>query len=567
MSDKKHTTFAHSRTDSAIGFDRPNTAPGPLNSFSAQQFADYEKRMSQDGIAKPEGLYIPRRPDHHDLIRPVSMPVYSADVFKSTDFAAYEKRLSATASEKIPDVETGMINESGITLELSNAVTLPDKRQSPFVRNARHRVLSVYRRMATLIIIANLVALAAFVASAGSVLNIAADDLATATAVNIFFSIAVRQEFIVNSLYAACLSAPLSAPLCVRRILAKIYENGGFHSGTAYAGTAWYVLLCATLTRMHLHHQLVFNTAATLTVAYCTLAIIVVILVCSLPYVRMRSHNTFEFTHRFCGWAAIAFLWALLILVVENKRIATNMTFGAAIVEQPTFWYLIAITVMLISPWVFLRKVRFTAENLSKHAVRLNYHEKLAPFRGVAIAKSPLGQYHSFATFPNPGSVEPNGQSIIVSKAGDWTASQVGDESTDRHYWLRGIPKTGVLGMCLIFRRVVIVTTGSGIGPCLAFLNLPENLRRPCRVIWSSPRPADIYGKDICESVKTCDPDALIWDTRERGRPDMVQLTYDMFRESGAEAVFVISNPKLTRMLVYAMESRGIPAFGPIWDS
>ena len=34
-----------------------------------------------------------------------------------------------------------------------------------------------------------------------------------------------------------------------------------------------------------------------------------------------------------------------------------------------------------------------------------------------------------------------------------------------------------------------------------------------------------------------------------------------------AEAVIVISNQKLTREVVYGMESRGISAYGAIWDS
>jgi len=67
--------------------------------------------------------------------------------------------------------------------------------------------------------------------------------------------------------------------------------------------------------------------------------------------------------------------------------------------------------------------------------------------------------------------------------------------------------------------------------------------------------------------VKDTDSEAIIWDTRERGRPDLVEMAYNLYRESGAEAVFVISNPKLTRKVVYGMESRGVPGFGPIWDS
>jgi hypothetical protein len=67
--------------------------------------------------------------------------------------------------------------------------------------------------------------------------------------------------------------------------------------------------------------------------------------------------------------------------------------------------------------------------------------------------------------------------------------------------------------------------------------------------------------------VLRADPDAVIINTRESGRPDMVAITYNMFHEANAEAVFCISNPKLTRKIVYAMETRGIPAYGPVWDS
>lgn len=37
--------------------------------------------------------------------------------------------------------------------------------------------------------------------------------------------------------------------------------------------------------------------------------------------------------------------------------------------------------------------------------------------------------------------------------------------------------------------------------------------------------------------------------------------------ENGAEAEAVISHMKVTQLVVHAMESRGIPAFGTILDS
>ena len=60
----------------------------------------------------------------------------------------------------------------------------------------------------------------------------------------------------------------------------------------------------------------------------------------------------------------------------------------------------------------------------------------------------------------------------------------------------------------------------------------------------------------------------LFWaDTRIHGRPDMVKLVYRIATEFQPEAICVVSNEKLTKKIVYGMVSRGIPAFGPIWDS
>ena len=62
-------------------------------------------------------------------------------------------------------------------------------------------------------------------------------------------------------------------------------------------------------------------------------------------------------------------------------------------------------------------------------------------------------------------------------------------------------------------------------------------------------------------------PDALIWNTDELGKPDVLTLTHEVFVSSGAEAVICIANRAVTWQVVHGLECRGIPAFGPIWDS
>lgn len=132
------------------------------------------------------------------------------------------------------------------------------------------------------------------------------------------------------------------------------------------------------------------------------------------------------------------------------------------------------------------------------------------------------------------------------------------------HIWKRGIPACGVLAIAPLFKNIVLVATGSGIGPCLPVIYAKKV---PIRVIWSTPNPVDTFGREIVDAILEADSRAVIHNTRTQGRPDLVELVWRVLRESGAEAVCVISNQKITGKVVYAMEARGIPAFGAIWDS
>lgn len=47
----------------------------------------------------------------------------------------------------------------------------------------------------------------------------------------------------------------------------------------------------------------------------------------------------------------------------------------------------------------------------------------------------------------------------------------------------------------------------------------------------------------------------------------MIKLIHHVYKEFDAEAVCIISNQPLTQKVVYGLMSRGIPAFGAVWDS
>lgn len=122
----------------------------------------------------------------------------------------------------------------------------------------------------------------------------------------------------------------------------------------------------------------------------------------------------------------------------------------------------------------------------------------------------------------------------------------------------------GVLHVAPIFKKTVLVATGSGIGPILSLLSKGDI---NCRILWSTPDPEVTYSAGVIKNVRRADPEALIINTTVAGRPDLVRQTYELYESSGAEAVFIISNPKVTRRVVYDLECRGVPIFAPIFDS
>lgn len=118
-----------------------------------------------------------------------------------------------------------------------------------------------------------------------------------------------------------------------------------------------------------------------------------------------------------------------------------------------------------------LRRLRIQPERLGVgvHAIRLRLSEKVKKCVVYRIADSPLTEWHSFACILEPNG---NGGSFIVSNARDWTRKAINNPKA--HHYSRGIPTVGVLCTAQLFRKVIIVTTGSGFGPCLGtMMNIP----------------------------------------------------------------------------------------------
>ncbi|KAM0550248.1 hypothetical protein ACHAPJ_009097 [Fusarium lateritium] len=456
------------------------------------------------------------------------------------------------------DSNTFSIDEEELDCE---EYELPDKNGIHGWRWLRHCALSAYRKLFGFIFVANLTVLVFLIwSSRDDNFFPSASHLAIAVASNLLVAVLVRQDYVVNAMFWTCSRVPTSFPLSIRRHAARVYHNGGVHSGCAVSATAWWAFHTVSATRDYLlkADQPAIKSVV-LALTYIILTLLCFILVMAYPTIRMKMHDQFEWAHRFVGWFSVALVWAH---VITSSASTTTEPLGPTLAKSPTIYLLSLITLSIALPWARLRRVNVVPEPLSKHAVRLHFTfctPGPCTSRGVRITDRPMIEWHAFAAIP-----EPNGKgfSIIVSKAGDWTKRII--EKPPTSVWTRGTPASGVLAIVPLFKKIVLVATGSGIGPCMPVI---MERRVPCHIVWSTRNPLATYGQEILDTILACDSQAIIWDTDDKGRPDVTKLAYQAYKESGAECVCIISNRATTAKVVYQLESRGIAAFGPILDS
>ncbi|KAL4821251.1 hypothetical protein BDW67DRAFT_179953 [Aspergillus spinulosporus] len=463
--------------------------------------------------------------------------------------------------------ETSFVNIEKCIIKDVSELMLPDEpsfdleAQSTarrLISPIRYTFLNIYRRLFTLVFLANIGVFVYVMVADRKLLA-----LVNAAAANLLACGLARQPLVVNAIFVTVCSIPRSAPLWLRRIASKVYHYGGVHSGCGVASLIWYLGFIGEFSRQYWSGSSSPFSAAPIVLAYIILVLLLAIIIVAYPTFRFKRHDYFELTHRFSGWLIVALFVILLMVFVDEASAAEGKPMGRFLIELPAFWFLMLVVLAIIHPWLLLRKVKVTPEYLSPHAVRLHFSHTTTTFgKGIQLSKHPLQDWHGFATFPD---VDKDGKSFssLVSKAGDWTAATIKDQPT--HLWKRGVLIYGFAYAMRVYKRVVVVTTGSGIGPCLSFLG-DEN-RPSLRVIWQTRAPKRTYGKEILNLVGRMDPNPVIIDTNSSGRLDMVPVIRQIAREHDAEAICVISNPFVTKKVVYELESMGIPAYGPIFDS
>ncbi|MCJ1227374.1 hypothetical protein MMC12_004029 [Toensbergia leucococca] len=426
------------------------------------------------------------------------------------------------------------------------------------ILSLRLYILTAYRRLFSIVLLGNLIAFTIITVSYRT-----PTAIVNAATANLTISALARQPCMINAIIICCCSIPRAAPMWIRKKAGKCINYGGVHSGCGVASVMWYTLFVGLTTHTFAASKSDKTVSVQVLVfSYLILGLLLAIVVAAYPKFRTLQHNAFEYIHRFSSYTAIVLFWALLLVMSNDlHRSQQQASLGRYLLAFPSFWFALIITINIVWSWVHLRIVAVRPEYLSDHAIRLHFcRENAGIGMGIKIAKNPLKDWHSFASIPDQ---DGNGFSCIISNAGDWTKACIRNPPT--RIWKRGLPVCGLVQVIDLFRSVVIVATGSGIGPCLSILN--SETRPPIRALWQTRSPEKTYGLGIVNAVKQLDQKAVIIDTDKVGRKDMLPAAWGVFREAEAEAVFCVSNPAVTKEIVFQFEARGIAAYGPVFDS
>ncbi|KAJ7968683.1 Integral membrane protein TmpA [Quillaja saponaria] len=340
-------------------------------------------------------------------------------------------------------------------------------------------------------------------------------------------------------------------PLFVKTSITSFLQSlGGIHSGCGISSIAWliYALVLTLKNRENTSPEIIG-------VASAILGLLCLTSLASFPIVRHLHHNVFERTHRFAGWTALGLLWAFVILTTSYNQNTKSYTIQRYnLIKQKELWLTVAITILIIFPWLTVRSVPVKVSAPSSHASIIRFEGGVKAGILGRISPSPFSEWHAFGIISD-GKRE---HMMLAGAVGDFTKSLVLNPPS--YLWVRQVHFAGLPYLVNMYNKVVLVATGSGICVFLSFL------LQPCTadvcLVWVAKGIEQNFGNEIKEMVSGYPKDkVIVHDTAVLGRPNVSQLSVTAAKNWGAEVVVVTSNPEGSRDVVNACKSSGINAF------
>ena len=355
-------------------------------------------------------------------------------------------------------------------------------------------------------------------------------------------------------------------PPCSGPLADFLYSVGGIHAGASLGGACWFIYY--TIDQWVIVYPISSTSAPVLATSIALTLMSLAQCAIAVPWVRRRHHNWFEYGHRYIGWAALVILWAHVVLKAWYFSQQGYGSTASILQGGGNTWSTLALSILVWHPWIpFLcvYKQRVTSSKPDKGLLVIKgFQGHAAAGSWGRISVNPWGEWHPFALISPPRDKrDPESKShmIVMAKAGDWTAARM-DAPPDT-LWIRRIKAPGFMYTTRMWKRIVCFATGAGIAPVLPVVL--QGSAEFIHAVWVVRNPRN-YGEEVWAAVEQS---AKVWvhDVGLHGHLDPIQLALQACDKVDAEAVFVISNLKITFQMVRGLRAAGVRAFGAIWDS
>ncbi|XP_015936479.1 adenylate-forming reductase 06235-like [Arachis duranensis] len=348
-------------------------------------------------------------------------------------------------------------------------------------------------------------------------------------------------------------------PLRIKTSTTSFLQSlGGIHSSCGVSSISW-LLFSLVLTMKNKNK----TSTEIIVVAFVILLLLFLSSLAAFPLVRHLHHNVFERTHRFAGWTALILLWLFILLSISYDPNSQSYHFTISkMIKNQESWFTLAITILIVLPWLTVRKVAVRVSTASSHATIIKFEGGVEAGLFGRISPSPLSEWHAFGIISD-GKKE---HMMLAGAVGDFTRSLV--STKPNHLWVRKLHFAGLTYLVKLYKRVLLVATGSGICVFLSFLLQKRQHHVDVYLIWVAKDIETNFGKEIVELVRNYPKEkVIVHDTGVCGRPNVGEMSVEGATTWNCEVVIVTSNPQGSKDVVRACKKAKIPAFGPIWDS
>ncbi|QRV78335.1 nonribosomal peptide synthetase [Ceratobasidium sp. AG-Ba] len=344
---------------------------------------------------------------------------------------------------------------------------------------------------------------------------------------NLLCAVMMRNELFLRFLYLIATTFFAKwPPLCIRLgITSTLQHIGGIHSGCAVSGLAWLLYKVIELCR---HAS--FNQKSVIAMGVITSVAVSVSVISAFPWIRNQHHNVFERHHRFIGWLGLAATWIFVILgngfdAQTGQWTAT----GSHMISTQEFWFALGMTIFIILPWSFTRRVPVHVEIPSPKVAVLRFDRGMQQGLLGRISRSSILEYHAFGII-SEGTNSPY-HYMVCGVQGDFTRGLV--EDPPKYLWTRELKFAGVSNTSTLYRRGIRICTGTGIGAALSTCIQNDQWF----LIWIGSDQEKTFGKTISGLIETHLPPErrILWDSKKVGRPNTMKLIEEVYKSFDAE--------------------------------